>query len=477
MENAPKPDFKSGVPVSSVADGGMLPGRVGDEDAAAGPARRRVLRHRRVLHALQRPARRGPCRRRHRALPVAPRVLQPAHRRSAARSRACPDRLLARRTARRRVFVREKIERCAAAAPTRRERRHGRSVVIVGGGAAGFAAADMLRRRGLSRAHHDDQRRRRAAVDRPESVEGLSGRHRAARNGFRCAPPDFYAERKIELRLQARVDRGRHGRRRVEIDGGRQFSFDRAAARDRRRARAAAIFRAPKRRICSFCAPLPTAGPSSPGAQRHAPWWSSARVSSGWRSRRRCGRATSRCMWSRPKAADGARARPDLGRFHSRAARVAWRAFHLGNTVGRVNGRQVTLKRRRDHRRRFRGRGRRRAAAVALAQRRVSPSTAGLRVNEYLETSAPGVFAAGDIARWPDPHSRRAHSRRALGGGGAPGAGRRDEYARRGENFDAVPFFWSQHYDVTDQLCGPRGAMGRRRRGRVVRRAQLQHLL
>lgn len=90
---------------------------------------------------------------------------------------------------------------------------------------------------------------------------------------------------------------------------------------------------------------------------------------------------------------------------------------------------------------------------LALAQEAGLTVDKGVVVDEMLETSTPGIFAAGDIARYParDGGSVRVEHWVAAARQGQTAA--RNAIGLR-EPFTAVPFFWSQHYDLMLSYVG-----------------------
>jgi len=138
---------------------------------------------------------------------------------------------------------------------------------------------------------------------------------------------------------------------------------------------------------------------------------------------------------------------PELGAFVKSVHEKQGVTFKLGRSVTALEGKTLKL-----------DDGTKLSADFVVAGVGVKPNLAlaekaglaldkGVTVNKFLETSEAGIFAAGDIARWPDPHSnariRVEHWVVAERQGQAVA---RNMLGKK-EPFREAPFFWSRHYD------------------------------
>jgi NAD(P)H-nitrite reductase len=332
-------------------------------------------------------------------------------------------------------------------------RSHPKSILIIGAGAAGNAAAEMLRREGflgeVTMIGADSE----VPYDRPNlSKDYLAGTAQAEWIPLRGE--DFYREHEIDLIRNVRVESLDVNSHVAGLSNGQTKPFD-------------------KLLIATGSDPLtlPLPGVDSSHVHYLRTLADSNSIIDAAKSAKRAvvigssfiGLEVAASLRARGVEVDvvGLEAVPlervlgtELGVYVQRLHESKGVRFHLNETASSINSEAVTLKSGQVLKADLVVIGAGVRPSISLAEKSGIRTDKGVVVNEFLETSVAGVYAAGDIARFPDPISgadiRVEHWVVAERQGQT--AARNMLGAR--DKFDAPPFFWSNHYDSSILYVG-----------------------
>ena len=450
-EQAPNgPDLTKGVPISSL-DGGKLLGHVGDKDVLIVQAEGELFAIDALCSHYHGPLSEG--------LVVGKTVRCPWHHAcfdltsgEAIRAPALSS-LSAWRVDERDglLFVQEKRTdtKEARPAPSGGPNR----IVIVGGGGGGFAAAEMLRRHGYQGSLVMLSAETAAPVDRPNlSKDYLAGSAPEAWLPLRS--PKYYEKNNIDLRLGTEVTSIDTAAREVLTAGGDKFAYDRVLLATGAEPVRLTIPGADKPNVFTLRSlddsrAIIAAADGGGRAVIIGASFIGLEVAASLRTRN-----VEVHVVAPDKRPMQRVLGPEMGDFIRRLHEEHGVVFHLEEKVSAIENGKVKLASGKNLDADFVVAGIGVRPRLELAEQAGLAIDNGVVVNTYLETSAPGIYAAGDIARWPDPHTgknlRVEHWVVAQ---------RLGQVAARNmlgaqEKFEFVPFFWSQHYDVPINYVG-----------------------